>query len=138
MGGTASSQGSPGHQEALCTGYELPVGLGWARPQLLPSAAPGGAGSARARHPPPVPPTVRISDFRQMLLLKFIRCLRVTQVQLGLRQLEFVSMFKTKEEQTNLGLTVNEIEFCLLSRSNPLPEPSVRSVCLCFVPIGGL
>lgn len=46
MGGTASSQGPPGHQEALCTGYEFPVGLGWARSQLLPSAAPGGAGSA--------------------------------------------------------------------------------------------
>lgn len=91
-----------------------------------------------ARHPPPVPPTLRILDFRQMLLLKFIRCLHVTQVQLGLRQLEFVKMFKTREHQTNLGLTVNEMEFCLLTRSNPLLEPSVRSVCLCFVPIGEL
>lgn len=77
---------APGHQEALCTGSELPVGLGWARSQLLPSAAPGGAGSACCRHPPPVLPTLWILDFRQMLLLKFIRCLHVTQVQLGLRQ----------------------------------------------------
>lgn len=86
MGGTAPSQGSLGHPEALCTGYALPEGLGWDRSQLLPSAAPGGAGSVCCKASSPVPPSLHhsILDFRQIFFLKFIGCLHVTQVQFGL------------------------------------------------------
>lgn len=75
-----------------------------------------------------------------MIFPKFTGCLHAVQVQLGLQLLELVKMLKTKEQETNLGLTVSETELCLLTRRNPLPSPgiSVRSVCLCFVPIGGL
>lgn len=73
-----------------------------------------------------------------MCFPKFSGRLRATQVQLRLQRLELVEMLKAKQQQTDLGLTVNEMELCLLTRSNPLLEPSVRSVCLCFVPISRL
>lgn len=98
MGGTASSQGPLGHPETLFTGYAFPVGLGWDRSRLLPSAAPGGAGSVCCKASSLCLPQLHhsILDFRQMFFLKFIRCLHVTQVQLRLQQLEFVKMLQMK------------------------------------------
>lgn len=73
-----------------------------------------------------------------MFFPKFVGCLHATQVRVGLQPLEFVKMLKTIEQQTNLSLTVNEMELCLLTKRSPLLEPSVRSMRLCFVPISGL
>lgn len=73
-----------------------------------------------------------ILDFRQMFFPKFTGCLHAAQVQLGLQLLELVKMLKTKEQETNLGLTVSEKELCLLTRRNPLLEP-LLGVCACVL-----
>lgn len=65
-----------------------------------------------------------------MFFPRFIGCLHAAQVQLRLQPLELVKILKTKEQETNLGLTVSEMELCLLTRRNPLLEP-LLGVCAC-------
>lgn len=67
-----------------------------------------------------------------MFFPKFIGCLHAAQVQLGFQPLELVEMVKTIEQETNLGLTVSEMELCLLTRRNPLLEP-LLGVCACVL-----
>lgn len=67
-----------------------------------------------------------------MFFPKFIGCLHAAHVQLGLQPLELVKPLKTKEQETNLGLTVSEMELCVLTRRNPLLEPLLR-VCACVL-----
>lgn len=68
-------------------------------------------------------------DFRQMFFPKFIGCLHA---ELGFQPLELVKMVKTIEQETILGLTVSEMELCLLTRRNPLLEP-LLGVCACVL-----
>lgn len=119
---------SPGGQEAVVLFLWVWVGSGlsYCQAQLLV-----GLGGVCCKASSPITPFL---DLRQMFFPKFIGCLHA---ELGLQPLELVKMVKTIEQETNLGLTVSEMELCLLTRRNP-PGTSVRSMCLCFVPIGGL
>ena len=53
------------------------------------------------------------------------------ELLLKIREIFMVDI-KTKEQETNLGLTVSETELCLLTRRNPLLEP-LLGVCACVL-----